>query len=101
MEESEPPEEQESGNDHVEREGDQEDEDEEDEGELGEFEEEPRESFHHQEEPDHPVLNELYARLEEVTQNGNLDQMRSLHGELHARHLMARQEAVKRISDLI
>ena len=94
-------EEQTTENDHVEREGDQDDEDEDDEDELGQFEEEPRESLHHEEEPDHPVLNELYARLEEVTQSGDLDQMRSLHGELHARHLMARQEALKRITDLI
>jgi len=101
MEESELLEEQESGNDQGEREGDQEDEDIEDEGELGEFEEEPRESLHHDEEPDHPLLNELYARLEEVSQNGDLDQMRNLHSELHARHVMARQEAVKRITDLI
>ena len=101
MEESELLEEQESGNDQGEREGDQEDEDIEDEGELSEFEEEPRESLHHEEEPDHPLLNELYARLEEVSQNGDLDQMRNLHSELHARHVMARQEAVKRITDLI
>ena len=97
-----PQEEQTSGNDHAEREGDQVDEDEEDEGEFGEFEEEEaRESLHHEEEPDHPVLNELYARLKEVTQNGNLDQMRSLHSELHARHVMARQEALKRITNTI
>ena len=75
-------------------------EDEEDEPEIGEFEE-ARESLHHEEEPDHPVLKELQARLEEVSQNRNLDQMRSLHSELHARHVMARQEAVKRISNLI
>lgn len=74
-------------------------EDEEDEAETGQFEEEARE--HHEEEPDHPVLKELYARLEQVSQNRNLDQMRSLHSELHARHVMARQEAVKRITNLI
>lgn len=101
MEEFERQEENASGIDHVEREGDQEGEDDDDEDELGEFEEEPRESSHHEEEPDHPVLNELYARLEEVTQNGDLDQMRSLHSELHARHVMARQEALRRITDLI
>ena len=101
MEESEPQEEQESGNDDFEREDDQVDKDKEDEDELSEFEEEQREGFHHEEEPDHPVLNELYARLEEVKQKGNLDQMRILHSELHARHVMARQEAVKRIADLI
>jgi len=32
------------------------DEDEEDEAEMGELEEEARESLHHEEEPDHPVL---------------------------------------------
>lgn len=101
MEEFERQEEKASGIDHVEREGDQEGEDEDDEDELSEFEEEPRENSHHEEEPDHPVLNELYARLEEVTQNGHLDQMRSLHSELHARHVMARQEALRRITDLI
>lgn len=77
------------------------DEDKENEDEFSESEEEATESFNHEEEPDHPVLNELNARLEEVTQNGNLDQMRSLHSELHARHVMARQEAVKRITNLI
>lgn len=76
-------------------------EDEEDEAEMGQFEEEARESLHHEEEPDHPVLKELYARLEQVSQNRNLDQMKSLHSELHARHVMARQEAVKRITNLI
>ena len=101
MEESELQEERESGNDDAESEGHPEDEDIEDEGELSEFEEEPREGLHHEEEPDHPVLNELNARLKEVSQNGNLDKMRNLHSELHARHVMARQEAIKRLTDLI
>lgn len=63
--------------------------------------EEGREGFNEEEEPNHPVLRELRARLEEVRQSRSLGQMRSLHSELHARHVMARQEAVKRVTNLI
>lgn len=54
-----------------------------------------------EEESDHPVLKEFIERLQEVSQSGSLDQMRNLHSELHARHVMARQEAVKRVTNMI
>ena len=60
-----------------------------------------REKFMHQEEPDDPELAELNKRLEDVTQSGDLEGMRNLHKELHARHVMGRQEAVRRITNLI
>ena len=63
--------------------------------------EEGREGFNDEGEPDHPVLRELRGRLEEVRQSRSLGEMRSLHSELHARHVMARQEAVKRVTNLI
>ncbi|KAL9971354.1 hypothetical protein ACROYT_G023867 [Oculina patagonica] len=72
-----------------------------DEEEENEEEEDPREGFTDEEEPDHPVLKELNQKLEEVRQSGSLDQMRNLHSELHARHVMARQEAVKQVANMI
>ena len=68
---------------------------------LDEIEKEAEEGFPHEEQPDHPVLQELNARLNAALQTGGLDQMRNLHRELHARHVAARQEAVKRITNLI
>lgn len=68
---------------------------------LDEIEKEEEEGFLHEEQPDHPVLQELNARLNAALQTGGLDQMRNLHRELHARHVAARQEAVKRITNLI
>ena len=69
--------------------------------ENGEEEMEARERFIDEEESDHPVLKEFIERLEEVNQSGSLDQMRNLHSELHARHVMARQEAVKQVTNMI
>ena len=61
-----------------------------------------KERSHHEEEgPQDPELEELSKRLEEVTQSKSLEEMRSLHRELHARHVMGRQEALKRVSHLI
>ena len=60
-----------------------------------------QEKFMHQEESDDPELEELMERLEDVTQSGNLEEMRNLHQELHARHEMGRQEAVRRVTNLI
>ena len=60
-----------------------------------------QEKFMHQDEPDDPELKELSKRLEDVTRSGNLEEMRNLHQELHARHEMGRQEAVRRVTNLI
>lgn len=65
------------------------------------IEKEAEEGVIHEEQPDHPVLQELNSRLDAVAQSGGLDQMRNLHRELHARHVTARREAVKRITNLI
>lgn len=65
------------------------------------IEKEAEERVIHEEQPDHPVLQELNSRLDAVAQSGGLDQMRNLHRELHARHVTARREAVKRITNLI
>ena len=66
-------------------------------------EEASKERFIHEEEeePNDPELQELNKRLEEVTQSRDLDEMRRLHQELHARHVMCRQEAVRRVTNLI
>jgi len=65
-------------------------------------EEASKERFiHEEEEPNDPELQELNKRLEEVTQSRDLEEMRRLHRELHARHVMCRQEAVRRVTNLI
>ena len=71
------------------------------EDELIEAKKEARERIIHEAEPDNPVLQELNERLDAVAQTGSLDQMRNLHRELHVRHVTARREAVKRITNLI
>ena len=65
-------------------------------------EEASKERFiHEEEEQNDPELQELNKRLEEVTQSRDLEEMRRLHRELHARHVMCRQEAVRRVTNLI
>ena len=60
-----------------------------------------KEKLMDEEEPDDPEVKELKRRLDDVTRNRNLEEMRSLHNELHARHQMGRQEAIRRLASLI
>ena len=60
-----------------------------------------KERFSHEEEPNDPELEELNKRLEEVSQSGSLEEMKNLHRELHVRHVMARQNTMRRIANLI
>lgn len=54
-----------------------------------------------EEEMDDPEFKELNRRMGEVSQSRDLEEIRKLHEELHLRHVMARQDAVRRITNLI
>ena len=54
-----------------------------------------------EEEMDDPEFTELSQRMREVSQSRDLEEIRKLHEELHLRHVMARQDAVRRITNLI
>ena len=54
-----------------------------------------------EEEMDDPEFTELSRRMREVSQSRDLEEIRKLHEELHLRHVMARQDAVRRITNLI
>ena len=54
-----------------------------------------------EEEVDDPEFKELNRRMGEVSQSRDLEEIRKLHEELHLRHVMARQDAVRRITNLI
>lgn len=54
-----------------------------------------------EEEIDDPEFTELSRRMGEVSQSRDLKEIRKLHEELHLRHVMARQDAVRRITNLI
>lgn len=54
-----------------------------------------------EEETDDPEVQELRRQLNDVTQSKNLEAMRILHRELHARHVIGRQETLLRLKDLI
>ena len=71
-----------------------ENESEEEEGEGDDHEDE-------EEEIDDPEFTELNRRMGEVSQSRDLEEIRKLHEELHLRHVMARQDAVRRITNLI
>ena len=73
-----------------------ENESEEEEGEGDGHEDEDEE-----EEMDDPEFKELNRRMGEVSQSRDLEEIRKLHEELHLRHVMARQDAVRRITNLI
>ncbi|XP_068738920.1 uncharacterized protein [Montipora capricornis] len=60
-----------------------------------------REKFTNEDEPDDPEIKELNRRLSDVTRNGNLEEMRTLHRELHTRHVTGRQEIIRRLTNLI
>ena len=69
-----------------------------------ELEEEEGEGDGHEdeeEEMDDPEFTELSRRMREVSQSRDLEEIRKLHEELHLRHVMARQDAVRRITNLI
>lgn len=69
-----------------------------------ELEEEEGEGDGHEdeeEEIDDPEFTELNRRMGEVSQSRDLEEIRKLHEELHLRHVMARQDAVRRITNLI
>ena len=54
-----------------------------------------------EEEMDDPEFKELNRRMGEVSQSRDLEEIRKLHEELHLRHVMAREDAVRRITNLI
>lgn len=54
-----------------------------------------------EEEMDDPEFKELNRRMGEVSQSRDLEEIRKLHEELHLRHVVARQDAVRRITNLI
>ncbi|XP_067048677.1 uncharacterized protein [Acropora muricata] len=60
-----------------------------------------KEKLMNEEETDDPEVQELRRQLDDVTQSGNLEAMRNLHRELHARHVIGRQETLRRLKNLI
>ena len=65
---------------------------------------EEEETGHHyddEDDIDDPQIKELMSRFEETSHSGNLEKIRTLHRELHARHVAERQHVFKRISNLI
>lgn len=60
-----------------------------------------KEKLMNEEETDDPEVQELRRQLDDVIQSGNLEAMRNLHRELHARHVIGRQETLRRLKNLI